>query len=141
MTKDQFNAALARCIAIEADRNRGVPCYPFIGIGGDADNFHAWDNDRQVLLCGVFSEVINQDAIDRAVAVAAKSSQDDDRVDIIPCVIAPHSAPLTASSEDVLLYYVAMNAGGMLSGTLEFTDYQIAYWDDDDLDESEDDQP
>lgn len=137
MTKNQFNAALARCIAIEADRSQRFPCYPIIGIAGDADDFHAYDNERQILLTGVFSEIVNQDAIDRAVAIAAKTSQEDDRVDIVPCVIAPHNAPLTASSEDVLLYYVAMNTGGMLSGTLEFTDYDEVYWDDED--ESEDD--
>jgi len=133
MTKDEFNAALTRCIAIEADpMGGGFPCYPLVGVGGDADAFTAYDNDRHVLLRGIFVEAITQDAIDRAVSVADASSLNDAEtgINVVPCVIAPHDAPLSASSEDVLLYYVAIQPGGMLAGMLEFTDYEDAYWDD-----------
>lgn len=69
-------------------------------------------------------------AIDRAATLAAQATKDESRFDHIPCIIAPHDAPLSASSEDVLLYYVAMHNDGMLTGMLEFTDFDEVYWDD-----------
>ncbi len=140
MTPDQFNTALSRCIAIEAAQDGRLPCYPIIGIDGNADAFHAYDNERQVLLRGIFSEVIDQNALDRAIAVANASplNDADDGISVVPCIIAPYDAPLTATSEDVLLYYVATNSDGMLAGTLEFTDYEVVCWDEW-FDEDEDD--
>lgn len=116
MTTDQFNTALARCINAEA--NKQSPCYPFVGLSGDASAFGAWDNGRQVLLRGVFAEGVTQDAIDRAIALASAEAIEHSDVDVIPCIIAPHGAALFASSEDVLLYYVAIHPDGMLAAIM-----------------------
>lgn len=121
MTKDQFNTALACCIAIEADpMGGGFPCWPMVGIGGNADSFTAYDTDREILLAGVYADtaITGEDvtlALANAFALGGFA---------VPCIIAnAHTTPAVLP-DDVLLYFAGLNNDGLLV----FTDFSKLEW-------------
>ena len=120
MTTDQFTAAQFTA-AIEAS-DTAFNDYPLVGMGGTAECFNAYDANLGIIVNGLYTAVLNQAAVDRAIAIADAADYDAETraaTDILACVLAPIEAFMAADIPGlkglilVILYIVTPAADGL----------------------------
>jgi len=114
-TTDQFTAA------IEASNDVFIT-FPLVGLSGTAECFNAYDANLAIIVDGLYTEVLNQAAVDRAIAIADAGYYDGETraaTDMLACVLAPIEAFMAADIPClkglilVILYIVTPAADGL----------------------------
>jgi len=127
MTTDQFTAAQFTA-AIEAS-DTAFNDYPLVGMGGTAECFTAYDSNIGIIVDGLYTAVLNQAAIDRAIAIADAADYDAETraaTDVLACVLAPIEAfmavdiPGLKRLTNVVLYIVTPAADGRTFGVQQY---------------------
>jgi len=127
MTTTQFTAAQFTA-AIEASDDVFLT-YPLVGLSGTAERFNAYDANLAVIVDGLYTVVLNQAAIDRAIAIADAGYYDGETraaTDMLACVLAPIEAfmavdiPGLKRLTNVVLYIITPAADGRTFGVQQY---------------------